>query len=311
MSVKALPIPSAAAALHRRFLSTDRGMLERFGDPFRPLEPECGVIQFSQPLAPAQLQRAGDLIADRPDVELYVYGRASNDLGFLRYFERVRRLHLALYDLSDIAGFTFLRGRLEELTLGETKKKFSLSFIAGFPRLKKLFLVGHKKDLQAIRALGELRSLGLSGITLPDLPCSAPRRTASSPSCWAAPRTLRSHGLAAGRSLPLPDHQALHVSVRRPPSLTTLRWTGCVMSRPPSLAGLARLDNVTLDTMKGWPICLARRRPGAAPPSRRRHASAHGRGFGCSSTIPGSRSSGLHRQSSVNEQTAHVPLIAR
>ena len=119
-------LPAAAAALHRRFLSTDPGMIERFGDPFRPLERNCGVIQFSQPLTPAQLQQAGDLIADRPDVQLYVYGRASNDLGFLRYFARVRRLHLALYDLDDIAGFSHLQGGLEDLTFGKTKKKFSL-----------------------------------------------------------------------------------------------------------------------------------------------------------------------------------------
>src|SRR5882672_7564031 len=112
MSEKEPPVPGAAAALHRRFLSTDPGMVARFGEPFRPLEPECGVIQFSQPLAPAQLQRAGDLIADRPDVQLYVYGKASKDLGFLRYFESVRRLHLALYDLDDIAGLSYLQGGL-------------------------------------------------------------------------------------------------------------------------------------------------------------------------------------------------------
>jgi len=43
-------------------------MIERFGDPFRPLEPECKVIQFDQPLTPAQLQRAANLIVERRPV---------------------------------------------------------------------------------------------------------------------------------------------------------------------------------------------------------------------------------------------------
>ena len=38
-------------------------MVERFGDPFRPLEPECSVIQFDQPLTPEEMRRAGDLVA--------------------------------------------------------------------------------------------------------------------------------------------------------------------------------------------------------------------------------------------------------
>ena len=37
------------------------------------------------------------------------------------------------------------------------------------PHLKKLFLVGHQKDLHRIRTLLELASLGLTRITLPDL----------------------------------------------------------------------------------------------------------------------------------------------
>ena len=275
MSEKAPPIPSAAAALHRRFLSTDRGMVERFGDPFRPLEPECGVIQFNQPLTPSQLQRAGDLIADRPDVELYVYGKASKDLGFLRHFERARRLHLALYDLDDIGGFSFLQGGLEELTFGQTKKEFSLGFVESFPRLKKLFLVGHRKDLQAIRALGDLASLGLSGITLPDLslllPLAGLRKLAillgGTTNLSLLPRLSRLEDLFLMRITKLSDLSVLGDL----PCLKTLRldWMRNVTSLP-NLAGLARLDYVTLDTMKG----LADLSPLAAAPALRRLAIA-------------------------------------
>src|SRR5262249_43560330 len=93
------PIPAAAPC--RRFLNADAAMVDRFGDPFRPLEPECKVIQFGQPLSPAQMVRAADLIINRPDVELYVHGRASKDLDFLKYFRTVRRLHVALFELDE------------------------------------------------------------------------------------------------------------------------------------------------------------------------------------------------------------------
>jgi len=271
MSEKELPIPGATAAFRRRFLSTDRGMVERFGDPFRPLEPDCGVIQFSQPLTPAQLQRAGDLIADRPDVELYVYGRASKDLGFLRYFETVRRLHLALYELDDIAGFSYLQGGLEELIFGKTKKKFSLGFIEGLPRLRKLFLVGHKNNLHAIGGLGELTSLGLSGITLPDLslllPLAGLRKLSillgGTTNLALLPRFTQLEDLFLMRITKIFDLDVLGDLQ----SLKTLRldWMRNVTSLP-SFAGLLRLDNVTLDTMKG----LADLSPLAAAPTLRR-----------------------------------------
>ena len=264
-------IPGGAAASYRRFLSTDRAMAERFGDPFRPLEPDCRVIQFNQPLTPEQLRRAGGLIADRPDVELYVYGRASRDLDFLQYFPTLRRLHVALYELDDIAGFAWLKGGLEELTFGETKKKFPLRFIATLPRLKTLFLVGHKKDLDSLRCLAELTSLGLSGITLPDLTVLLPLTKLRKLSLLLGGTT----NLAALSGLPeLEDLFLMRITkladlgvLSALRNLKTLRldWMRNVTSLP-SLAGLARLDDVTLDTMKG----LTDLSPLAAAPALRR-----------------------------------------
>src|SRR5437667_5846899 len=116
-----------ATVLGRRFLTTDRGVFERFGDPFTtPLEPHCQVIQFDEKLSPAQLEQAARLVADRPDVELYVYDRLWRDLSFLRYFPNLQRLHIALYDLDNIAGLFHLAGGLRQLNFGETRKKFSL-----------------------------------------------------------------------------------------------------------------------------------------------------------------------------------------
>jgi hypothetical protein len=156
-------------SLGRRFLTTDPGMAARFGDPFRPLEPECRVVQFDEPLTPAQLQQAGRLVAGRPDVQLYVYGRAIRDLSFLRYFEALQHLHVALYLLDDIAGLADVRDTLRSLTFGETKKTFSLRFLESLPRLETLFLVRDKKDVDVVGGLPDLQSLGLSQTTLPDL----------------------------------------------------------------------------------------------------------------------------------------------
>jgi internalin A len=246
----------AAAMLRRRFLKTDRAMVERFGDPFRPLEPECTVIQFDQPLSSAQLQQAGDLIAGRPDVELYVYGRASRDLDFLRFFATLRRLHLAIYELEDIAGLAHLDGGLEALTFGQTKKTFSLRFLESLPRIKRLFLVRHRKDLAALHGLGELTDLGLSGITCPDLsvflPLTGLRKFSillgGMANLEMLSRFSELEELFLMRITRLSDLSVLKDLLR----LKTLRldWMRNVTTLP-SLARLERLDSVELDTMKG------------------------------------------------------------
>jgi hypothetical protein len=141
-------------SLSRRLLSDDPSVIAHFGDPFRPLEPHCKVIQFERPLTPSQLQKAGELVADRPDVQLYVYSDASPNLDFLRYFPSLRRLHLALYYLDDIAGFSHVAASLEDLTFGQTKQTFSLRFLLTMPHLKSLFLVHHKKHLPVVSDLG-------------------------------------------------------------------------------------------------------------------------------------------------------------
>ena len=313
------PVSRGARALRRRMLDADRAMIDRFGDPFRPLEPECGVIQFAQPLAPSQLRRAGELIADRPDVELYVYGKASRDLGFLRYFETVRRLHLALYELDDISGFSYLQGGLRELVFGRTKKRFSLRFVETLPRLTRLFLVGHKNDFSSLRTLDELTNLGLSGITLPDLsmllPLTGLRKLSillgGTTNLALLPRLPDLEDLFLMRITKLSDLGVLGDLAR----LTTLRldWMRNVTSLP-SLAGLARLDNVELDTMKG----LTDLSPLAAAPALRclsigAMPQLTAESFRCFISHPRLEELRVHTgRRSVNEQVKRMfPLIAR
>lgn len=240
----------------RRFLSTDPGMVAHFGDPFRPLEPECKVVQFERPLTPDQLRRAGELVADRPDVQLYVYLQASRDLDFLRYFPTLRRLQVALYSLDDITGLGHVAGTLEQLNFGATKRPFSLRFLETMPRLTDLFLIRHKKDLSVISRLTGLTRLGLSGITLPDLslllPLTALRDLmiflGGTTNLGLLPRLPALEDLHLMRITKLSDLGVLGdlVGLRK----LELVWMRNVTALP-SLARLARLEDVRFETMKG------------------------------------------------------------
>ena len=95
----------------RRFLGSAGSVIDAVR--FAPLEPDCKVVQFDQPLSTTELEKAAALMRGRPDVELYVYGNASRDLDFLRYFGDARRLNAQLYELVDMSGSSHVRGRIE------------------------------------------------------------------------------------------------------------------------------------------------------------------------------------------------------
>lgn len=239
-------------SLGRRFLTNDPGVVARFGDPFQPLEPECRVIQFDERLSHAQLERAGGLIAERLDVELHVYGRAWRDLSFLKYFKTVQRLHIALFELGDTEGFADAPW-LRELTFGETRKNFSLRFVATWPRLKKLFLVRPKTDLPCISRLTDLEDLGLSGFTLPDLTVLLPLVKLRKLGLFLG----GTRNLAALAQLPeLEDLRLMRITklsdlgiLSDLAGLKTLHldW----MRNVTALPRLPMLEDVTLSTMKG------------------------------------------------------------
>jgi hypothetical protein len=244
--------------------------VERFGDPFRHLNPECRVVQFDAPLTPSQLQQAGAIMAGHPEVELYAYDRASRDLDFLEHFPTLRRLHVALYGLGDIAGFAHVPA-LEELTFGDTKATFSLRFLERLPALRLLFLVGHKRDLASVQSLAALQSLGLSGITLPDLSLllrlEALRKLqiflGSTTDLSLLPRFADLEELSLMRITKLSDLSMLGDTH----GLKSLRldWMRNV-TQLPSFAPLTRLENVELDNMKG----ITDLSPIAAAPALRR-----------------------------------------
>ncbi len=236
----------------RRVLSGKGGGV----DSFRPLEAECRVVQFSQPLTPSELAKAGELLAGRPDVQLYVYGRASQDLDFLKHFPKLKRLQAALYELESIEGLAYVAGSLEEFTFGQTKKVFSLEFLKQLSRLRALFLAGHKKDLAAVAGAPAITRLGLSMITLPDLSPILPLGNLAELSLLLGgtrdigllPRFAKLEKLMLMRITRMSDLGVL-AELRDLKDLH-LDWMRNV-TRLPSLAPLASLSRVKLDTMKG------------------------------------------------------------
>ena len=244
--------PAQKPGSQRRFLSDPRSGL----DPFRPLEPECQVVQFSHLLLPDDLRKAGELIRPRPDVQLYVYGLASRDLEFLEHFRGLRRLQLTLYDLEDVGGLAHIADTLEEFTFGPTKKTFSLRFLKSLPQLRRLFLAGHKKDIAAIGSAPHITRLGLSMITLPDLSAILPLSQLSELSILLGgtrdldllPRFKKLEVLTLMRITKMADLGVL--AELRALKKLHLDWMRNVTAMP-SFAPLAALSRVELDTMKG------------------------------------------------------------
>jgi len=76
---------------------------------------------------------------------------------------------LDIYELEALSGLRFLRPDLEQLQLGQTKKRLSLRPLEHFGALRELYLHGHDKDFQVVSDLRRLRCLSLRSITLPDL----------------------------------------------------------------------------------------------------------------------------------------------
>lgn len=167
--------PETAQLLNQHatiFQQSDRRWIEAHGasaDAFRPLEAECKTVQFNSPKTPAELQRVADLLKNRPDVELYVYGNGALDLGFLQYFHGLKRLHLGLYACRDFSGLCHVADTLTDLALPTLPKPISLRFIETLPQLKSLFLRGPCKDFDAVQRHVPLEALSISGSKVPHI----------------------------------------------------------------------------------------------------------------------------------------------
>lgn len=240
----------------RRFLDAGPALIAKHGDPFRPLEPECRIVQFGRPLTEDQLRRAGEIMADRADVWLRIHLPRSPDLTFLKFFPGLRKLDLAIYDLEGLDGLSAVRGTLEAFHFDKTSKVFPLGFLATLPRLSDLALVSHKKEVDVLGRLTGLTDLALRGITLPDLSPLLPlSRLRALSIAFAGTRDLRLlprfTELAALYLLRITQLSDLWVLAELAALKSlTLDWMRNVAALP-SLAPLRHLETVEMEAMKG------------------------------------------------------------
>jgi len=153
--------------------------------------PNLQVLQFKQPLPHSFFRTLNqEFFSLRPDVQLRAYGfhGAICDLSFLQELSNVQRFRADC--LTDVAGmeniaaldrlillgmgvfkldnFDFLKHvslSLEDLTLAPTKsRKPYLTNLARFPHLRRLFLGGHSKGIEALAGHPQLERLYLSSL---------------------------------------------------------------------------------------------------------------------------------------------------
>jgi hypothetical protein len=178
------------------------------------------------------------------------------DLDFLAFFPSVRRLAIQLYWLSNIDGFQAVED-LDELTFGWTdKKSYSLRFLERFVSLRRLYVEGHKKDLEVVASLPSLRELTLRSITL------------SSTAFLLDIPNLQHLDIKLGGTADLRELAALihlkHLELWRIKGLIDLSFIGHLVSLEtlflqtlnrvvdlPSFRNLQKLRSVVLETMKG------------------------------------------------------------
>lgn len=133
------------------------------------LAPHYGAYSGSKP-SDTDFRAIAEYLAGHPEVVFRVYGSDTVDnLEYLRFFRNHHRFEIDVSFLEDFGGLRHLSEGLESLFLGATKAALDLSFLQGFKGLKELHLEGHRKNIQVLSALTNLKYLSLRSVTLKDL----------------------------------------------------------------------------------------------------------------------------------------------
>ncbi len=99
-------------------------------------------------------------------------GHNSNvtNLEFIEKIENINSFSLYDFDFTAFDDLNKLPTDLKSLLLAATNsKKLSLSILNNFPKLERVFLEGHKKDIQKVKENKNLKSITLRSITLDSL----------------------------------------------------------------------------------------------------------------------------------------------
>lgn len=138
-----------------------------------PLDEKCRVVQFSSPLTESDHTKLSAFMEKYPDMSFRVYGHYQkgqlNDLKFLKNYPFVKNFQVDVFEINSIDGVEYLSENLEFFGFGQTRKTFSLNFLARFQKLKDLYIEAHEKDIEVISTLTNLDHLSLRSITLKDL----------------------------------------------------------------------------------------------------------------------------------------------
>jgi len=225
-------------------------------DPWRPLHSHCYSLNVQTPKTDTEMQRLGELWNGRYDVELGLWGHATQDFESLRHFPGLERLNVQCPVIRNIEGLRHVADTLKKFDFANTTVRHSLRPVANCTRLESLHLQRHKKDFNALHALTHLRYLGLSGVSLPDLSALLPFES-----------TLESLFLGFCKPLDLSllgrfgKLEALHlIKINNLSDVSTLKnartlkrieleWLPHVETLP-DLSGLTRLEELEISSMK-------------------------------------------------------------
>ncbi len=143
-----------------------------------PLDEKCRVVQFSSPLTESDHEKLSAFMGKYPDIPFRVYGHYGKgqliDLKFLKNYSFIKNFQVDLFEINSLNGVEYLSENLEFFGFGQTRKTFSLNFLARFHKLKDLYIEAHEKDIEIISTLTNLDHLSLRSITLKDLSILVP-----------------------------------------------------------------------------------------------------------------------------------------
>jgi hypothetical protein len=231
------------------------------GEMLRPSTTGQGVVQFDSLLTDDDLALLADWLRQYPAMTLRAYGGydgSIRDLEFLRFFPFLRRFAAdALWDrLTSLDGLRHLPDELDDLGLGATKRPLDVAPLRRFTELRRLFLEGPVRNVEAIASLTKLDDLTLRSVTLPDLALLLPMRELRS-------LDIKLGGTKDLRLLPRIG-QLRYLELWLIKGLTDLRAIGEMaglrslflqalrqVESLPDLSGCASLRRIHLETMKG------------------------------------------------------------